>query len=208
MKWGLQRYFESKDTLPSWYVLCRQFVNISGQQHTRNLYIERDLCLWWNCYMGHGIHCKVNPSSWKAWIILSPYFQGSWPTLIWVAWGAKTKRERGKNATVVYIMINIKKNSIGIFFASSFRYIRKPRLSNEVFSTVLALVNMREVTRTSIRKLESLDDRLPRASGDSSERHCDELLPAPVLLAHHSVAPRVQPRHVADLGGNPLYHPS
>ena len=68
MKWGLQRYFESKDTLPSWYVLCRQFVNISGQQHARNLYIGRVLHVRWNCCMGHGIHSKVNPvHEWHGW---------------------------------------------------------------------------------------------------------------------------------------------
>ena len=67
---------------------------------------------------------------------------------------------------------------------------------------------MGEVTRTSIRKLESFDDRLPWASGHCSKRHCDKLLSTPVLSSHHTIAPCVQSGHVADLSGNPLYHPS
>ena len=114
--------------------------NISGQQHTGNFYIERVLCLRWNCCMGHGIHCKVNPSSWILYRpLLHPYFQGSWPTLFGVAWGAKKKREWGKNATVVYVMIYMWKNPIWIFLVSSFSensmYSYHPMKPFFVFST-------------------------------------------------------------------------
>ena len=65
---------------------------------------------------------------------------------------------------------------------------------------------MRKIAGAAKRKLELLDDSLFWSPGHRGKGNSDVFLSTPVLGSHQTIASRVQSRHVAHLGGDPLHH--